>query len=325
MNISIYYPAKSYSNYCKEKGTLYVEEQLHIIRKIFNFENCPPIRSSKYDDFMDLINSPNNDVLLGWRGGKVEEKTKDESNSSIQLVKSLKQKDFDTIRSSNKKIVGLSDISFLLCSLLSNDIKCYYGPNLCAFIEGNNEERRITYQYLEQVLLNNTLSINLMSQDLNPEYNNPWIISDGIAKGRISGGNIDTISQIDTEESGIKENDILFLEENDPYYYSVNDVRNPDSLFNKLSKIISEAPPIKGLIIGKSNIPRIFDTERDILELNATNNQEKEYLVDVVKRIGLNNIPIIANVSCGHKLPSFTIPLGEKMCLDTYKGLLYRI
>lgn len=309
MNTSIFYPSTSYKDYPL------TPEREEKCAPYFEMNNVPPAGKAKYDEFMELINHSPDDVLIAWRGGQPEKQ--DFSRSAIELINQLTNEDYTKIAKSRKKIVGLSDVSFLLSSLVANGIPCYYGPNMYSgFMDSSEDQIKTMYDHLQKALNDSDYSIDFLSAALCTKGNEPWVFSYGEVTGRISGGNIDTITRmIDMgKETGIKEGDILFLEENDPWY---NDVSAEEEFYihNKIKKIISHTPKIKALIFGRSNNPMFFQEDMD----------EKVYVEKIVNSLNLPQVPIIANVACGHAHPSVTIPLGVEMCLDTYSQKLFRV
>ena len=316
MKIAVFYPSSSYNEYPLN------DKEIAKLNRLFSFDNVPPKSTSKHTEFMDLISHNPNSVLIAWRGGKVN--NENISRSALELINELNDSDYITIKNSHKSIIGLSDVSFLLCSLLNHNIPCFYGPNIYSgFYKSTEKECDIMYNYLEKALNSNTFSVNFLSQDLYPN-NTPWVISKGVCVGRVSGGNIDTLLNMNFSETGIKNGDILFLEENDPRYVlkGLKDIKE-STIYGAISSILSNVS-ISGLIIGRSKTPEVFDPKKGLLFDEVSNSIEKDYLELVLNELNINNIPIIANVACGHVPPSFTLPLGRKMCLDTVNCKMFQ-
>lgn len=307
MKIAVFYPSSSYKEYPLHS------EDLFSLKRLFNIDNIPPKSTSKYAEFMDLISKDPNSVLIAWRGGIVENEST--CRSSIELTNNLNEDDYGVIKNSHKSIVGLSDVSYLLCSLLNHNISCFYGPNFYSgFYESTEKERIVMYNYLEKALQSKDFFVDLLSPDLNPNNNIPWTFSKGVCVGRVAGGNIDTILKMNFSATGIKNGDIVFLEENDPLYNIEN--INESTIYKAIVSIISNVT-INGLIIGRSKTPKIYDPRKNLFFDEVKNSHERHYLELVLKEFNLYKIPIIANVACGHIHPSFTLPLGKEMCLDT--------
>lgn len=315
MNISVIYPASSYFEFPPN-------DDIHSLSRFFSIDNLPPIPRTKYKEFMELVTHRKNPILIAWRGGRID--NADTHKSSIELIQLLTDEDYNAIRNNNVQIVGLSDISFLHCSLLSHQIESYYGPNInSSFLDSNATERKIMFSYLSQALQGDSFSISFVSPELNPHSNVPWVFSEGKEYGRVSGGNLDTICEIikrfGPTQTGILPGDILFLEENHPIYSLSNGSITQSQMYNNLmllktSGILSD---ISGLILGRSNIPRVFDLENDLLYEPITNEVERKYLALVLRELDIGKIPIIANVPCGHTKPTVTLPLGRRALMDT--------
>lgn len=314
MNCSTFYPASSFKEFNIELNT-YNE-----IEKIFHVSNIPPIAASKYDEFMRLVKDTSCEVLLAWRGGRVD--NNDTHKSSIELVNSLQELDFQLISQSDKKIVGSSDITYLHCALLNKNIKCYYGPNYrSSFAESDHEKRQIMHKYLCLALSEKEFEIDFSSDELSPN-NKPWVFSPGKCSGRLSGGNLDTLyeysQKVGISNIGVYPGDILFIEENDPSY-SITKNGIDGSMYQKLLYFKKHGllDNINGLIIGRSNITKVFDPINALVNDEVQNSCERKYLKNVVTALDLKDIPILANIACGHKLPTVTLPLGKLVTLNT--------
>lgn len=310
MNCSIFYPASSFKEFS-------IESNIHNeIEKVFSVSNIPPIAASKYDEFMRLVKDTSCEALLAWRGGRVD--NNDTHKSSIELVNSLQETDFQLILQSNKKIVGSSDITYLHCALLNKNIECYYGPNYySSFAESDHKERQIMYKYLCLALSEKEFEIDFSSDELSPN-NEPWVFSSGKCSGRLSGGNLDTLyeysQKVGTSNIGVHPGDILFIEENDPAYNGDKDeLFGLTTLYKKMYYFKQHGllDNINGLIIGRSKTPFLNPL------IYNHDNCEKECLEQVIRALNLTNIPVLANVACGHRLPTVTLPLGKTVTLNT--------
>lgn len=315
MKVNIFYAASSFDEFPPL-------DNIDINIDLFEVENVPPINKSKYNEFMDFIVSGENIILMAWRGGKIEDG--DTHKSSIELIERLTEEDYCKILKNRAYIVGYSDISYLLCSLLYRNIVCYYGPNYrSTFLSSTNEEQKVTYKYLKEALTKDNYSINLASDDINPDGTQPWIISPGCCTGRLSGGNLDTIYEIINRykflKTGIRHGDIVFLEEVDPFYCLKNGDITESSMYKKLFDLKNAGTfeSISGLILGRSQQPLVYDEDNNLYYDRISNDKERYYLEQVIKRLEITSIPIIANVSCGHVHPMITLPLGVKATLDT--------
>lgn len=323
MKVSVFYAASSYEEYYQGSGNQNVD--ISILDQYFSVNNIPPVGAPKYEEFMSLIAQKQNDALMAWRGGKVD--GTDTHKSSIELVAKLTDQAYDVIARSKKYIVGRSDISYLLCSLQHHNIKCFYGPNITTFLESNDCERQIAHQYMLKALSGDAYTVDIGAEELNPDGNEPWTLSEGICTGRISGGNLDTICKIVQSKgwlkTGIEPGDILLLEEVDPYYVYNNGTpsKNENSVLDKLILLKENGlfDKISGLIIGRSQKPYIWDPDNDLYIDSVSNPQEKLYLEKLIQVLDLPSFPVVANVSCSHTNPMITLPLGRIATLDTFQ------
>ena len=332
-NIVVFHPART------DKAENNVGHALSILRDEYQFDNVQPerIASSKEEEFMGIINQSENQLMMAWMGGKVDtenaftEKEKiNEMGSSIQLVKALSKKDWDIIEKQRPVIIGSSDITYLLNELQNHDIECYYGPNFkSTLVDTCDSQREVTVKYLKMALESkNEYCIKWAEAELNPEGIKPWILSTGIATGRLVGGNLATLAYLCEHYHKhwvIPEKaEIIFLEDIDPLYF-IDDGHVKNSQKGVFKKIIENGyfDNIKGLIIGRSKRPiQIGTIEDDRLPERASYEQEHSYIIDIITELIENDIPILGNVSCGHTHPMVTLPLGRTVTLDAYKQTL---
>ena len=154
--------------------------------------------------------------------------------SSIELVKGLENK-WEKIAKSNPTIIGSSDITFFLCSLLNHGINCYYGPNLkTTLINTCDCYRDITIKYLLMALDDKKeYTINWASPELSAYDARPWTISSGNRTGKLIGDNLTTLADLFEHYprykllpngiNNINDRNILLLEENQAEYYIMNE------------------------------------------------------------------------------------------------------
>ena len=97
----------------------------------------------------------------------------------------------------------------------------------------------------------------------------------------------------------IKKGDILFIED------SLKDIATIERTFSLL-KLSGVFDRIGGLIYGKHELFKDLGTGR----------KPYEVLLEV---LGDYNFPLLVDVDCSHTHPMFTMPIGSRVILDTYK------
>ena len=305
-DISVFYP----TNHCDSVRNF--TKELSVFKEDYNFLNMPRRSyTSKYVEFCDLVK--NSDVLMAWIGGGVEPKF-GTSNSTVELLFDLKPEDFEFIKQKGVKIIGLSDVTYLLAALQNNGIECFYGPNLFSkFIQcGGDDERILMRDSLEKALSLDEYTIDLAQKEFNPSEM-PVAVNGGKAKGRLIGANTDTLCAILRmyPEYMLKrqKGDVIFLEAVTPTY-------GDDGTAVQFEKLAESGffDDAAAVIIGKGKNPvKRKGEERDWLNRQG----EFEMLVNGVKQFVPENVPVIVNIPCGHVSPMLTLPLGKTVELDT--------
>ena len=232
------------------------------------------------------------DLIMASRGGF----------DSIEL---LPQIDFSAVR---KPLCGYSDITVLLNALLAQTGKIQYlGPNLKAL---NTDVDNYTIQNFLRVTQGETPltyspSARYMDTHISKTETYPnsglTVINHGSAEGYLVGGNLcSQIMLCGTKYYPVYENMIVVVEEDDlcDKYTANMFLRNLWALFQ-----YDFATNIKGLIIGRFMHHSAVDMQWFSQKLRSFDK--------------LKNIPIIANFDTGHTMPIMTLPLGQKVILDT--------
>lgn len=124
-------------------------------------------------------------------------------------------------------------------------------------------------------------------------------LCEGIANGRLTGGNLSLIcSTIGTEYEIDTKGKILFLEDVDEYLYKIDRM----ILQLKQSNKFKEA---NGIILGSWN------------DCVAPKGKESLTLKEIFEELIVpENKPIIYDICCGHSLPTMTLPLGAKVKMN---------
>jgi len=223
--------------------------------------------------------------------------------NSNQLLRYL---DYELIKQNPKILCGYSDIT-----AIANAITCktglitYSGPHFSTW--AMKKEFEYNLEYFTKCLMHNApfqvISSKTWTDDAwyidqdnrNIEKNIGLIVlNDGVAEGKIFGGNLCTFNLLHgTEYMPNLNNSILFLEDDDMAgsFFGVEFDRNLQSLIHQ-----PNFENVKGLVIGRFQ----KKTEMSVEKLITIVKSKKE----------LSHIPIIANVDFGHTNPMITFPIG---------------
>ena len=253
----------------------------------------------------ELIRDPNVKCIMSTIGGM-------NSNSILPYI------DYEAFKKNPKIIIGYSDVTAILLAIYSKTgITTYYGPALVASFGELEPFVDKTYEYFKDITTNQienskTLEmpkywteeyINWENQDRVKEgRENEWIgVYEGIATGRLIGGNLNTMQGIWGTEymPEIKYGDILFIED------SLKDAAIIERSFSLL-KLSGVFDKISGIILGKHEL---FDDLK-------TGRKPYEILLEV---LGDRKIPFLADFDCCHTHPMMTLQIGCTIKLDTIK------
>lgn len=201
--------------------------------------------------------------------------------------------DYNIIRSNPKVFVGYSDITALHIAFNQlADLVTFHGPMISSdMIDGFS------------IFSKDSLLKTIMGEPIeilnNPKGEEIITINEGIAKGRIIGGNLSLIADtIGTPYEIDLKGKILFIEEisEEPY--------NIDRMLNqlRLSKKLEES---EGIILGDFNDcdPKKYEESLSLLDV----------IYDYFKPLGK---PCIYNFQSGHCNPMITVPFGINASLD---------
>ena len=258
----------------------------------------------RVEELNQLIRDPEIKCIMSTIGGM-------NSNSLLPYI------DYETLKNNPKIIIGYSDMTAILMGIYAKTgVKTYYGPALVASFGEFPPYNEMTFSYFEDILMKNSDNYVYKASDFWTEEfidwstqdreknrrENTWLsLKDGVAEGELIIGNLNTMSGIWGTEymPEIKKGDILFIED------SLKDIATVERLFSllKLSGIFDR---IGGLIYGKHELFKDLGTGR----------KPYEVLLEV---LGDYDFPLLVDVDCSHTHPMFTMPIGSKVRLDTYK------
>jgi muramoyltetrapeptide carboxypeptidase len=250
----------------------------------------------------ELIKNPNIKCIMSTIGGT-------NSNSILPYI------DYEAFMKNPKIMIGYSDVTAILLGIYAKTgIKTFYGPALVPSFGEFEPFVNYTYEYFRELLVDEQ---ELPYRFKQPSYwtdefinweektkekerrKNDWIcVKKGKVKGRIIGGNLNTIMGIWGSEymPEIKEGDILFIED------TMKDAATIERSFSLL-KVNGVFNKISGIILGK----------HEQFNDNGTNRKPYEILLEV---LGEANMPFLADFDCCHTHPMLTVPLGSEIELD---------
>ncbi|MGL5754950.1 MAG: S66 family peptidase [Paraclostridium sp.] len=254
------------------------------------------------EELNSLIKNPDVACIMSTIGGM-------NSNSILPYI------DYEAFKKNPKPIIGYSDVTAILLGIYAKTgISTYYGPALVASFGELEPFVDMTYKYFEDILVN---EISLPHEIKNPEFwtdeyidwekqdrekqgvdNELITVYDGKVKGRLIGGNLNTMTGIWNTEymPEIKEGDILFIED------SLKDCANIERSFSLL-KLSGVFEKVSGIILGKHELFNDCKTGRKPYEI----------LLEV---LGDKKIPFLAEFDCCHTHPMITLPIGCIIELD---------
>lgn len=260
------------------------------------------------EEFNGLLHDERIDILMASIGGN-------NTNAILPYI------DYAYLNEHPKVIIGYSDTTALLLAIYAKTgIHTFYGPALAASFGELPPFVDWTYEYFENMIINNpeipfSFSqpkywtdefLDWKSQTTSKEQrDNAWMcINPGVAEGRLIGGNLNTMEGIfgTGYMPEIRHGDILMLED------SLKDASTIERSFSLL-KLAGIFDRIGGLILGKHEL---FDD-------NGTGRKPVDILLEVMGKPG---IPILADFDCCHTHPMLTMPIGCRVRLDASASMV---
>jgi muramoyltetrapeptide carboxypeptidase len=247
----------------------------------------------RLDDFHKFWADPNIKGVICARGG-------------YGTPRILPYIDYELIRKNPKPFVGYSDITALLQAVYKKTgLICFHGPM------GAADHNSYSTNSFVKVLMEPQKEYNLIHPDykvetINDEAFNPYIINNGIAEGRLFGGNLSLmVTLVGTPYNIDFTGKIVFIEEIGEEPYRIDRMLTQLLLAGNLHKAA-------GIAIGVFKNCQSKESEGNSLTL-------KEVLFD---RLQLLKIPTIYGLRFGHMVDNAMIPVGIKARLDVEKGML---
>lgn len=264
----------------------------HTDRIVGNYGYFSNTDEERLADLHEMFANPKIDGILCARGG-------------YGCTRIATKIDYDLIQNNPKVLIGFSDITVLHQAIFKETgLVTFHGP------VGSTLEGDYSIAQLKQVVMypKNKLKISNAictdEQKKDPVYEQ-YAITDGIAQGKLVGGNLSLIVALTGTPHEIDfTNKIVCMEDIEEAPYRI------DRMLTQLieGKTFSKAA---GILFGVSK------------GCNTSSNPKsfslKEVLIDRLKPL---NIPTVYGMSMGHVPDNFTFPIGIEAKLNTSKMTL---
>lgn len=211
----------------------------------------------------------------------------------------LPQIDFRLIAKNPKVLIGYSDITALHLAISQNTgLVTFHGP------DATTAPVEYTKKNALGVIMNPTAPYRIESSEFNrsnpAEHFKTQVISPGMARGRLTGGNLSLVSALAGTPFGLRDTKgkLLFLEDVGEQPYRI------DRMLTQVRQSI-DMRQLAGIALG-------------IFEDCEAKSPGAQTLLDVIRdRLGDLGIPVIYGLSFGHIREQFTLPMGIEAELDT--------
>ncbi|WP_349409899.1 S66 peptidase family protein [Pseudalkalibacillus sp. SCS-8] len=257
----------------------------------------------RVNEINDFIHNDEIKAIISTMGGM-------NSNSLLPYL------DYEHLKKNPKIIMGYSDVTAILLAIYEKTgLTTFYGPAIVPSFGEYPSMFPKGMEYFHDVMCltkkapyqldvpgywtDEMLDWKTQNREKEMYINEGWTsITSGKAKGRLIGGNLNTMSGFMSSEyfPSKLEGAILFIED------SFKNMATQERLFSML-KVAGVFDQIAGLIVGKHEQ---FDDQ------NAPFNHD-ELLIEV---IGDCQFPILTNVDVGHTFPAHVFPIGVEVELD---------
>ncbi len=248
------------------------------------------------EELNELIRNPTIRCIISVIGGS-------NSNSILPYL------DYEALKKDPKIIIGYSVVTAILLAIYQKtNLITFYGPALVASFGEIGWFVEQTFSHFESILINKPsipftiknppfwtdefIDWESQSSEKTKTPNNVYSIGNTIVKGRLIGGNLNTILGIFGSDymPTIKQGDILLIED------SLKSAEIIEKLFSHL-KLNGVFDRIAGLVLGK----------HEKFNDNGTGKQPIDILLEVIKNL---TFPILINYDCCYTHPMITLPIG---------------
>lgn len=290
-----------------ERGAAYLERKgFHVVHgNLYGKKDAyrsGTIRE-RAEEFNELLYNEKIQILMSAIGGN-------NTNSILPYI------DYEYLKKHPKMIVGYSDTTALLLGIYAKTgLITFYGPALASSFGEFSPFSDWTFEGFWKFLEKDTsfpcswempsfwtdefIDWGIQDRAKEQRKNNWLCVSPGVCRGRLIGGNLNTMEGFFGTEymPEIKEGDILLLED------SLKDACTIERSFSLL-KLAGVFERVGGIVLGKHEK---FDD-------NGTGRKPYEILKEV---LGDTELPVLAEFDCCHTHPMLTMPIGCQVELDT--------
>jgi muramoyltetrapeptide carboxypeptidase len=203
--------------------------------------------------------------------------------------------DFKKFRKHPKWIIGFSDITVLHYHVFANyKIASLHAPMAAAF--NDDGYKNIFVQSLRKALSGETIFYQSAPHSFNKE---------GIASGRLIGGNLSLIAHLSGTSSDVKTvSKILFIEDVGEYIYNIDRMLYQLKRAGKLDKIAA-------LIVGR------------FTDMKDTNIPFGQTVYEVIKEIVKEyDYPVCYNFPVSHEPENYALKIGVKCTINVGKNVV---
>ena len=258
--------------------------------------------AARAEELNELIRDPRVKCIMASAGGFV-------SNSILPHI------DYEALRRCPKIVVGFSDVTAILLAVYAKTgLVTFLGPNLIPVFgevppyadESYDHFRAVAFgEYrlphafpVPRAWTEDSVGLEEAGVACEARANELVCVREGVAEGRLLGGNLNTLSGIfgSSYMPEIREGDILYLEENRGY---------PESIERSISmlELSGVFRRIGGLIFGKCADYDAHGIGKSFWEVS-------------METLGKYAFPILAEFDCAHTRPMLTLPIGCRVRLN---------
>jgi muramoyltetrapeptide carboxypeptidase len=214
--------------------------------------------------------------------------------------------DLEMIKNNPKVFAGYSDVTALhiVFNQQCNFVTYHTPMPSTEFIKDKMDD--YTWDYFTQSVTNTTWNDYYLENANGEEMQT---VFPGTATGKLVGGNLTLVAaSLGTPYEIDLAGKILFLEDID------ENVQRIDRMLTQL-KLSGKLDQVAGILLGAWTDCGPMDTK------NPENNLPLETVIDEI--LTPLNVPILMNVTCGHVLPTMSLPLGKTVTIDATKKTIH--